>query len=122
MSCPAFLLTHRVRISQSLLQTTAKPVNVHQKFPHKPNAAIKLPAGGAPPRSRGVPGGEQPPGSKSLYILNLLSNLFNLAFYVNHYAGNTDVLSLGAYGVGFTIKLLNEEVKLSAYRLGGVKH
>ena len=60
--------------------------------------------------------------SKSLYILNLLSYLFNLAFYVNHYAGNTNVLSIGAYGVGFSVKLLNKEVKLSAYRLGRVQH
>ena len=109
-----------------------KTVNVHLLSYYKTKPVIKLPAGGAPPRSRrGQGDGVSPLGSflllseiskisKSLYILNLLSDFFNLALDVNHYTGNTNVLSLGAYGVGFSVKLLNKEVKLPAHRLGRV--
>ena len=45
--------------------TATIPVNVKEKLLHKPNAVIKLPAGGAPPRSRrGQGDGVSPLGSK----------------------------------------------------------
>ena len=81
-------------------------MNVYQNAHHKSNAVIKLQWGGAPARSRrGQGDGVSPLGSilllseiskisKSLYILNLFSDLFNLTLDVNHYAGNTNVLCL----------------------------
>ena len=50
----------------------------------------------------------------SLYVLNLLSYLLNLRLEVDDDMGNVGVLALGARGVCLTVKLLKQEVYLSA--------
>jgi len=45
-----------------------------------------------------------------LYILNLLADFFKLPLHVNNNTGNLRIVALGAYGIGFAVKLLHKEV------------
>ena len=44
-------------------------------------------------------------------VLNLFPDLFDLGLYVQHVVRDGYVVGLGAYGVGFSVHLLNEEVQ-----------
>ncbi len=56
------------------------------------------------------------PETNLLYILYLFADLFYLAFQVYNKPRYLGVLYLRAYGVGFSVHLLNQKVKLSPDR------
>ena len=50
-------------------------------------------------------------------VLDLFADLLDLRLHVHHRAGDVQVLTLGADGVGLTVQLLSQEVQLAAHRL-----
>lgn len=57
---------------------------------------------------------EQPSFSLSLQILDLLADLFDLAFHFNNPMGQVKIIGLGSNCVYFTIHFLDDEVQFFA--------
>ena len=62
------------------------------------------------------------PMADMVYVLNLLSYLFDLGFKIDHKLCDGDILCLGADSVCLTVELLDKEIKLPAHRLAETEH